>query len=94
MKIKATVHIHFTKYASSAKGGEYELFPIKLDDTSYRAYVGEQEIQIEVPDDFDPRPQQIAALETQKQKVMADYQKSVTDINSQISKLQALEYAA
>jgi hypothetical protein len=94
MKIKTTVHIHFTKYASSAKGGEYELFPIKLDDTSYRAYVGEQEIQIEVPDDFDPRAQQIAALEAQKQKVMADYQKSVTDINSQISKLQALEYTA
>jgi len=94
MKIKTTVHIHFTKYASRAKGGEYELFPIKLDDTSYRAYVGEQEIQIEIPDDFDPRAQQIVALEKHKQKVMADYQKSVTDINSQISMLQALEYTA
>ena len=94
MKIKIKVFVHFTKYASCAKGGEYEVFPIKLDDTSYRAHVNEQEIEIEVPDDFDPRAQQIAALEAQKQKVMADFQKSVTDINSQISKLQALEYTA
>lgn len=41
-----------------------------------------------------PRAQQIAALKAQKQKVVADYQKLVTDINSQISKLQALEYTA
>lgn len=94
MKIKTTVHIHFTKYASSAKGGEYEVFPIKLDDTSYRAHVNEQEIEIEVPDNFDPRAQQISALEKHKQKIMADYQKSVTDINSQISMLQALEHTA
>ena len=31
-------------------------------------------------------------LEKQKQKVMADYQKSVMEINDRISKLQALEY--
>jgi hypothetical protein len=45
-----------------------------------------------VPDNYDPRAQQIAALETLKQKVMADYHKSVMEINDRISKLQALEY--
>jgi hypothetical protein len=47
-----------------------------------------------VPDNYDPRAQQIAALEKQKQKVMADFQKSVAEINERISNLQALEYTA
>ncbi|NBT68384.1 MAG: hypothetical protein EBT78_11560 [Betaproteobacteria bacterium] len=90
MKIKTKVHIHFTQYATDDKG-KYEVFSIKLDDSAYRSYVGEQEIEIEVPDDFDPRAQQLAVLQAMKQKVMADYQKSVTDINRQISMLTALE---
>jgi hypothetical protein len=32
-------------------------------------------------------------LEKHKQKVMADYQKTVTEINARISKLQAIECA-
>ena len=70
------------------------MFPCKLDDTEYRAYISSHEIEIEVPDNFDPRAQQIAALEAQKQKAMADYQSTVNDINDRISKLQAIEYAA
>ena len=66
----------------------------KLDDSEYQTYVGEQEIEIEVPDNYDPRAQKIAALEKYKQKVMADFQKTVDQINDRISKLQALEYTA
>ena len=91
MKIKTTVHIHFQKN-SWENEGKYIVFYCQLDDTKDRTYVGAQEIEIEVPDDYDPRVQQIAALETLKQKVMADYHKSVMEINDRISKLQALEY--
>ena len=93
MKIKSTIYIHYLKYSWEEKG-EYQIFSCKLDDADCRVYVGEQEIEIDVPDDFDPRAQQIAALEEQKRKVMADYQKSVTEINERISNLQALEYTA
>jgi hypothetical protein len=92
MKIKTTVHIHHQKYEWEDKG-EYLVYSCKLDDSDYRAYVCEQEIEIEVPDDFDPRAQQIAALEKQKQKVMAEYQKTVTEINERINKLQAIEHS-
>jgi hypothetical protein len=92
MKIKLTAHIHFVKYAWENEG-EFQLFSVKLDDTDYRTFVNEQEIEIEVPENYDPRAQQIAALEKQKQKVMADFQQSVTDINERIRNLQALEYA-
>ena len=93
MKIKVTAHIHYSKYDWEDKG-EYVIYCFKSDDTSNLTYVGEQEIEVDVPDNYDPRAQKIAALEKQKQKVMADYQKSVTEINERISKLQALEYTA
>ena len=47
-----------------------------------------------MPENYDPRAQKIAALEKQKQNVMAEYQKTVTEINERINKLQALEYTA
>jgi predicted DNA binding CopG/RHH family protein len=93
MKIKTIVHIHHNKY-SWEQTGDYTVYSCKLDDTEHRTYVGEQEIEIEVPDDYDPRAQKIAALEKHKQKVMADYQKTVTEINARISKLQAIEHTA
>lgn len=93
MKVKINAYIHFAKY-SWENEGEFQLFSVKLDDTDHRTFVGEREIEIEVPDNYDPRAQQIAALEKQKQKVMADFQQSVTEINERISNLQALEYTA
>ena len=93
MKIKTTVHIHFQKFSWETEG-KFIVFYVPLDDTQDRTYVGEQEIEIDIPDDYDPRAQQVAALEALKQKVMADYHKSVTDINDRISKLLALEYTA
>jgi hypothetical protein len=93
MKVKTTIHIHHSQYSWEETGG-YQVFYVKLDDCEHRTYVGEQEIEIEVPDNYDPRAQKIAALEKHKQKIMADYQKTVTEINERISKLQALEYTA
>ena len=93
MKIKITAHIHYVKYVWDNEGA-FELFSIKLNDTDYRTYVGEQEVEVEVPDNYDPRAQQIAALEKQRQEVMAEFQKSVAEINERISNLQALEYTA
>lgn len=91
MKIKLTAHIHYQKYQWDDKG-EYQIWFAKMDDTDYRTYVGEQEVEVDIPDNYDPRAQQIAALEADKQKVMADYQKMVTDINNRITNLQAITY--
>lgn len=93
MKIKLTAHIHYAKCPWEDKG-EFLIFYAKLKDDGDRTYVCEQVVEVEVPDNYDPRAQQIKALEKEKQKVMADYQKTVTEINDRISKLQALEYTA
>ena len=45
-----------------------------------------------MPTDYDPREKQIAALEAQKKQAMAEFHKSVAEINDKISKLTALEY--
>jgi hypothetical protein len=93
MKLKTTVHVYYNQYSWEEKGN-FCVYPFKIDDDEDRTYVGQQEIQIDVPDNYDPRGQKVAALEIKKRKVMADYQKTVDQINEKISKLQALEYTA
>lgn len=89
MKIKTTIHIFQSQYPWD-DAQKYDIFSVKLDDNEHRIYIGKQEIEIDVPHYFDPRPQQIAALEKERQKVMADYQKTVTDINNRINNLKAI----
>jgi hypothetical protein len=92
MKIKTTINIFYTQYAWEQKG-TYEVLSFKPDDSDHRTYISSQEIEIEVPDNYDPRAKQIEVLQAQKHKIMADYQKTVTEINARISKLQAIESA-
>jgi len=91
MKIKTIVHVHFTKYSWQTKGF-FEVFSYKVSNENH-SYVNSQEVEVDVPEDYDPRSAQIAVLEEQQQKVMADFRKSITDINRRISELSALEQA-
>jgi hypothetical protein len=93
MKVKTTVHIYHSQY-SWEKKAKFQVYSLKIDDTEHMTYVGSQEIEIEVPDSYDPTAQKIAALEEHKKQVMANYQKTVNEINERISKLQAIEYTA
>ena len=91
MKIKIAVYVYFQKYTWQDKG-IYQVFSYKYEDDENRTFVSEQEIEIEVPDKYDPMAQKIASLESQKEKAMSDYNDTVMEINERISKLQALEY--
>jgi len=91
MKIKITIYVHFNKYEWDDEG-IYQIFSFKVNDDDNRTFVCEQEIEIEVPDNYNPTAQKIAALEAKKEKVMFDFNKTVMEINTRISKLQALEY--
>lgn len=50
-----------------------------------------KEVEFDIPDDFDPRPQQIKALEEKQKQAAAAFAAMTTEINRQISQLQALE---
>lgn len=93
MKIKTTIHIHFNQYSWEEKG-EPVVFSHKLDDCEHRTYIGEQEIEIEVPDNYDPTVQKLAALQKEKEKAQEEFSKKVASINERISKLQAIEFTA
>ena len=47
--------------------------------------------EVEVPDDFDPRPAQIAALREKREKAAAAFSAYVAEIDASISKLLAIE---
>jgi hypothetical protein len=91
MKIKTTLYIYHVQY-SWMKEPEYQVFSFEAPKDDSRALMCSHEIEIEVPDNFDPREQQIEALLEQKKDIMAQYQKSITKIDSSISKLQAISY--
>lgn len=93
MKVKTALYVYHNQYPWQEEG-DYEAFTFKAENTENRSFVGQQDVELDIPDGYDPRQQQIAALVASKQKLMADYQKSVNDINEKISKLQALEYTA
>lgn len=50
-------------------------------------------IEVDIPDDFDPRNAQVEMLKAEKQKAMADFQALVTSIDRKISELTCLEAA-
>ena len=66
----------------------------KPNDEPQRVFLLEQEVSIDVPDDFNPIPQQVAALEAEKADALAKYQASVASINERLSKLLAIEHSA
>ena len=93
MKVKTTIHIYYNQF-SWQEEGDYTVFSCKLDDNEHRTHVGDQEIEIEVPDNYDPTAQKLAALQKEKEKAQEEFARKVANINERISKLQALEFTA
>lgn len=92
MKVKIKGYVTHTKY----KWDEAPQYTFHGFDPS--DYLGDEsvvvmqhEIEIEIPDDFDPRPGQIAALKAQKERAQAEFAKRVTEIDEKINSLLALE---
>jgi len=88
MKHTVTMHIHLDEYSKA--------FVIYRCDMSKHdaIYVAPVEVTFEVPDDFDPRPQKIKALQAKQRQAAADFEKLCTDIKRQISELSAIECVA
>ena len=77
--------------------GVFELLPWDCrewgeDNNGGRVFVKEHTTEVEIPDDFDPRPHQVAAFIAEKQKARADFLKRVTEIDRQIQSLLAIEH--
>ena len=64
--------------------------PRKYGSSYDQVVVCEHSFEIDVPDDFDPTPLKIAALQAEKEKVKADFAKRVMEIDAEIGKLLAI----
>lgn len=56
--------------------------------------VREHSIEVEVADNFDPRPSQVKNLEAAKEEARAQFAKKVREIDDQIGRLLAIEMSA
>ena len=56
-------------------------------------YIGPRDVTVEVPEFQDVRQHQIAALKEQERELRAEFQKRVTEIQTRINNLLALEMA-
>lgn len=72
---------------------EWSLFSVDMSEYGY-VLVGKQQIEFDVPDDFNPVPIQVAMLKAEKEKAMEEFNLRVARINEQISKLTCLEFVA
>ena len=59
-----------------------------------RIAINEFDVEVDIPDDFDPRPAQIKALQEKQSKAAAAFHAMNTEIMRQINELQALEMTA
>ena len=90
-KIKGFVHMSTEKW----NHGHLHLYGCDMSDCSIGVVlVKKVDFEFDMPDNFDPRPAQIKALQEKQTQAAADFHALQTDIMRQINDLQALELAA
>jgi hypothetical protein len=59
-----------------------------------RVVVAKHSFEVDVPDDFDPRPQMVAMLRAAKEQARAEFAARVVEYDRQINELLAIENTA
>lgn len=88
--ITRTLQLHWSTF-SFDKNDQWTLFYCDMSMHGY-VHVGNVDVTFDVPDNFDPREPQIAMLEQQKEQLTNEFHAEVTRIETEISKLKAIEY--
>ena len=92
MKVTVKGFLHYHK-------SEWDEFPRYQIFSSDMSCIGpeyvpikEVEIDMEIPDDFDPIPKQVEALRAKKKEVMAESQQKLNDLEHQIQAFLCIEF--
>jgi hypothetical protein len=90
MKVTIKGYITCTQYGWDEKQtfSFYGFDPTGYDSCTVK--VMEHEFEVEVPDNFDPRPGQVAALKAQKEEIQAQFAAKVKEIDDRINSLLAI----
>ena len=87
--LKCFVHYNTSSYAKC-----FEAWSMNMKGSDGLIFVVAVDVEFEVPDDFDPRPEQIKALQQKQTEAAAAFHAMNTEIMRQINELQAVEMAA
>jgi hypothetical protein len=92
MKVKITGFIHWYKpsYHDTPSYGFYESDMSSISPDYVPMF--EHSFEVEIPDNFDPTPLQIAALRKHKEKILADAHVQANNLEEQIQRLLCLEH--
>lgn len=96
MQIEIKGYVHARIYSWAPDKPQYEVFSsadVSCLNSEHATYVLVQEVTftIDAPA-IDYRTIRIAALDKEETKLRADFQKRVTEIREEVSRLQAIEY--
>lgn len=89
--IKGFITFEPPRYGSKRPTVDFKTYDPRQFDSFTGAVVREHSFEIEVADDFDPRPGMVAHLEEQKRKERAKFAARVKEIDEQIQSLLAIE---
>jgi hypothetical protein len=90
MKVTITGFINF-KPKEWEGANEFHFHSCKLPDCGFVA-VMPHTIEVDIPDDFDPRAKQVELLKAEKNRIMGEFQARVTAIERKISELTSIEF--
>ena len=93
MKVQIKGFISLNRMDPWDKEPRFCFYAGKMDEYGH-ATVMPYSFEVDIPDEFDPRAKQVELLRAEKTKAMAEFQARITEIDRQISKLTALEFAA
>ena len=86
MKVTVKTHLHQEGVGENTR---YLFFPNDMSEYGY-ALIGEREIEVEVPDDYDPRPIIANALRKEQTKIRAESERKINALEERIQSLLAL----
>lgn len=72
----------------------YKFFTGAVENFSTYVTVMPHEFTVDIPDDFDPRPVEIQALEAREKALAAEFENARSAIRRRISELQAITFEA
>ena len=81
-------------YKPSSQEFDVWSFEPSISSTSNYIVIDSKEVEFDMPDNFDPRPLQIKALQEKQSKAAAAFHAMNIEIMRQINELQALEMTA
>lgn len=88
MKIQVTTLLLYRESHDGDSGFILSKYP--LEECGYIT-IGERSVEVDIPDDFDPRQQKIELLQKEKDRISAAFAKRCSEIQEQINRLYALD---